>query len=56
MKEKKIKVIKNNKGFFSFYIGNKDITELWMDFFSSLSIKQERECVTLFIKKYYGIK
>lgn len=35
-----------------FYWGKKDITALWMDFFSGLEPDKEKDCVKLFIKKY----
>ena len=49
--EKKL-TTRKNKGFYEFYLGRKNVTALWMDFFSTLNMKQEKNCVELFIKKY----
>ena len=35
-----------------FYYGKTNITMLWTDFFSSLKMEQEQDCVSLFLKKY----
>jgi hypothetical protein len=53
MKEKKLTTKKNKKtGYYDFYVGKKDVTGLWMDFFSELSMEEEKRCVELFFKKY----
>ena len=43
--------IKRKGQFYEFYWGKKNVTDLWMDFFSSLSMDEEKDCVKLFIKK-----
>lgn len=35
-----------------FYWNGNNITALWMDFFSGLSMEQEKDCVKLFTRKY----
>ena len=39
-------------GITTFWWGKKNITALWMDFFSGLSMEDEKRCVELFLKKY----
>ena len=52
MKEEKIKIKTGKDGYSHFYFRGKDVTGLWMDFFSGLTMKQESKCEELFIKKY----
>lgn len=49
---KKEITIKKRKGEYNFYYKGKNITGLWMDFFSRLHREQESKCEELFIKKY----
>lgn len=42
----------NKSGEYDFFYDSKKITGLWMDFFSGLSMEDEKRCVELFIKKY----
>ena len=39
-------------GMYDFFFNGKNVTGLWMDFFSGLSMEQELSCTKLFIKKY----
>ena len=48
-KMEKLLTIKRDK----FYYNGHDVTGSWMDFFSGLSMEQEKDCVRLFIKHYY---
>ena len=49
---KKLISKKGKDGYYHWYIGRKDVTGLWMIFFSGLSSEQEKNCVALFCKKY----
>ena len=44
--------IRKIKGEYEFFWGKRNITLLWLDFFSGLHMEQEKDCVKLFIKKY----
>ena len=44
--------IKHKDGYFHFYWGSLDITSFWMDFFSNLSLEEEKECVKIFVSRY----
>ena len=43
---------KHKDGFYHFYWNGRDITGLWMDFFSGLNMKDEVDCERIFIRKY----
>lgn len=47
LESKKVK-----EGWWLFYWNGHDVSELWMDFFAGLSMKDESRCEELFIKKY----
>lgn len=49
---KKLTMRKDKDGYTKFYYGRKNVTALWMSFFSSLSMEDEKNCVELFIRKY----
>ena len=52
MRKEKITSRKHKDDYYHFYFNGKDITNLWMDFFSSLSMEDESRCEELFLKKY----
>jgi hypothetical protein len=53
MKRKYFLTSKEHKdGFYHFYLNGKDVTELWHEFFSELSMEQEKDCEKIFIKRY----
>ncbi|MEK6884141.1 MAG: hypothetical protein AABY22_31215 [Nanoarchaeota archaeon] len=39
-------------GRFEFFWGRKNITALWMDFFSGLPPDKEKDCVKIFLRRY----
>jgi len=49
---KEITYKKDKKGFTRFFYGGKDITNLWMGFFSDLPAEKEYKCLELYLKKY----
>jgi hypothetical protein len=54
MKER-ITTRKTKSGYCDFYYKGKNITALWMDFFSSIPMNKEKKCEELFIKKYKNV-
>jgi hypothetical protein len=50
-KENKLK-IKDVSGIAEFFWGKHNITALWMDFFGSLPMDKEKDCLEIFIRKY----
>ena len=48
----KITTRKNKQGYTNFFADGKNVTGLWMHFFSGLSMKQEKKCIELFTKYY----
>jgi hypothetical protein len=48
----KFHVKEDVNGYTTFWYGRKHITNLWMNFFSGLTMEQEKNCVELFLKKY----
>ena len=44
------KITTNKHG--NFFLNGIDITNKWHNFFSGLTMKQERDCVRLFIRRY----
>lgn len=49
---KELTTKRREDGTVDFFYGRKNITALWMDFFSGLSMEDERNCTELFLKKY----
>jgi hypothetical protein len=43
--------IKDRGAYADFFWGRRNITALWMDFFSGLPIDKEKDCVKIFIRR-----
>lgn len=53
MKEERNKLrTKDSGGYIEFYWGRRNITALWMDFFSGLAPDKEKDCVKIFLRRY----
>jgi len=52
MNENKLNSKKNKDGYYDFYWGKRNITALWMDFFSTLPVGKENNCEKIFVKRY----
>lgn len=48
----KLTMREHKDGYTHFYWGRRDITGLWMNFFSRLSFEQESHSVEIFIRRY----
>lgn len=51
MKKQSLTVIRTKRSL-KIILNNEDVTMSWLNFFSGLSMKQEKDCVKLFLKKY----
>lgn len=43
---------KDKGGYTEFFWGRRNITALWMDFFSGLPMDKEKDCVKIFVRRY----
>ncbi len=43
---------KDKGGYIEFFWDRRNITALWMDFFSGLPMNKEKDCVKIFVRRY----